>query len=164
MAITNLGNIAAQASKEYQKNKPNMVGTKATSSGGSSGGGGSYSGGGGGGGGSSSSTSISYTSRPEAKYEIREAMRSAIGRNPTSIETKRFIKALRAFEKANPAVSSGSGSSNVTSGGVSAAAKDQFTYEYLRKKPKLKGEMDAKTMGTEYLDVFLKALEAPVKL
>ncbi len=156
----NAGEYAAQQNKQFKVNqKQNGKASGGSSSGGS--GGGSSSGSGGG---SSTTTSYVYTTRPEAKYEIRQAMREAIGRNPRAGEMRRFIKALKRFEQANPQVTSGDGDSSVTTGGVSAAAREQFTYQWLRKTPNRRARMDAKTIGTEYLDAFAKALDAPVDL
>jgi hypothetical protein len=65
-------------------------------------------GGGGGGGGSSTSTSItkSYniTSRPTAQSLLKQVLAQELGREPTSAEVSRFVKALNKEERANPSI------------------------------------------------------------
>lgn len=105
--------------------------------------------------GPSRSTSYNQYSLQQVKGLAEAAFQDAIGRAPSKEELQRFQDSLNRAEKANPAVSTASGSSAVSTPGVDVS---QFAKDTAELAPEYANYQKA----TKYFDTMIGALRGPV--
>lgn len=102
---------------------------------------------------------VNLTNPEDAQILVQNALSQYLGRNATEEELAAFTKALRKEEQASPqidqGVSSRSGTSRVTTGGVSAAQAQEMAKDFAQSRPDY-AEFQA---STNLLDAFIGVLE-----
>lgn len=102
---------------------------------------------------------VNLTNPEDAQVLVQNALTQYLGRNATEQELAAFTKALRKEEQASPqidqGVSSRSGTSRVTTGGVSAAQAQDMAKDFAQSRPDY-AEFQA---STNLLDAFIGVLE-----
>lgn len=106
------------------------------------------------------STSYDMSTREDAQAIFLQAAQSLLGRDPTKSEISAFQKALNAYEKANPTVTTQTtsylgdtvtGQTSTTKGGVKEGARQLMAVEDVKKDP----EYGAYQAATTYFDAMM---------
>lgn len=112
-------------------------------------------------GGTETRTQISLTNRGGAKALLNHVFQAKLGRAVTEDEVTAFQNALNTQEKANPKVSTGTGSADGSSSSVTDTGgidPEQYAQDYLMAE---KGaEANARTVGVDYFQAALNAIGA----
>lgn len=103
------------------------------------------------GGGSSTSKSYKQYNLQQVKGLAESAFQEAIGRAPSADELARFQASLNAAEKQSPTVSTSSGTSSTTSGGVDAS-------QFAKDTAELAPEYQSYQKATTYFDTMISSL------
>lgn len=108
-------------------------------------------------------SSLDLSSRTDASAMFEQAAQSLLGRNPTKSESASFYKALNAYEKANPAITTTTATykgsdllsqSSVTKGGVSEGARSYLAEQQAKADP----EYGAYQAATTYMGALMQAI------
>lgn len=110
-----------------------------------------------------SSTAYDMSTREDAHGIFLQAAQSLLGRDPTKAEISSFQKALNAYEKANPTVTTTTtnymgdtvtGQSSTTKGGVKEGARQLMAMEDVKADP----EYGAYQAATTYYDAMMEMI------
>lgn len=110
-----------------------------------------------------SSTSYDMSTREDAHGIFLQAAQSLLGRDPTKAEISAFQKALNAYEKANPTVTTQTtnymgddvtGATSTTKGGVKEGARQLMAMEDIKADP----EYGAYQAATTYFDAMMEMI------
>lgn len=110
-----------------------------------------------------SSTAYDMSTREDAHGIFLQAAQSLLGRDPTKSEITAFQKALNAYEKANPTVTTTTtnymgddvtGQTSTTKGGVKEGARGLMAMEDIKKDP----EYGAYQAATTYFDAMMEMI------
>lgn len=109
------------------------------------------------------STSYDMSTREDAHAIFLQAAQSLLGRDPTKAEISTFQKALNAYEKANPTVTTQTtnymgdtvtGQTSTTKGGVKEGARQLMAMEDVKRDP----EYGAYQAATTYFDAMMEMI------
>ncbi len=109
------------------------------------------------------STAYDMSTREDAHAIFLQAAQSLLGRDPTKSEISAFQKALNAYEKANPTVTTQTtnymgdtvtGQSSTTKGGVKVGARQLMAVEDVKRDP----EFGAYQAATTYFDAMMQMI------
>src|SRR5688500_18852935 len=109
------------------------------------------------------STAFDMSTREDAHAIFLQAAQSLLGRDPTKSEIGAFQKALNAYEKANPTVTTQTtnymgdtvtGQTSTTKGGVKEGARQLMAVEDVKKDP----EFGAYQAATTYFDAMMQMI------
>lgn len=124
----------------------------------------------GGGGGSSfsnTSTQVSLTGKDQSDATLDQALSNLLGRTATDAEKKSFLSSLNAAERANPTVTTSSGTTSASGASSSTSSTKGTSVDAGARAQKFAQDEEGFAeyqYATTYLDAMLEALASPVRM